>query len=240
MHLARHLLDFILPTSCAYCGSRLGESPIPFFCSSCWADFTLLQGPVCSCCGKPFESPEALTHSPDHECGTCRLNRPFFDQSLSVGYFEGSLREAIHQFKYRPCRALGKPLGQWMQSNIRLISNIDLFIPVPLHAKRLKKRGFNQSLLLALQINKEYKIPISYDNLVRIKPTKPQVDLSSDDRVKNVADAFTVQNSALIKEKKIILVDDVLTTGATMNECARVLKDAGAGQVTALTLARAV
>ncbi len=240
MHLARHLLDFILPTSCAHCGSRLGESPIPFFCSSCWTDFTLLQGPVCSCCGKPFESPETLTHSPDHECGACRLNRPFFDQSLSVGYFEGSLREAIHQFKYRPCRALGKPLGQWMRSNIRLISDVDLFIPVPLHAKRLKKRGFNQSLLLAFQISKKYKIPISYDNLVRIKPTKPQVDLSSDDRIENVADAFTVQHSALIKEKKIILVDDVLTTGATMNECARVLKDAGAGQVTALTLARAV
>ncbi len=240
MHLFKHVLDFILPTFCAYCGDRLGDSSVPYFCSSCWNDFTLIQEPVCSCCGKPFESPEALTHSPDHECGACRREHPFFDQSLSVGYFEGSLREAIHQFKYRPCRSLGKPLGQWMRRNIRLVSDIDLLMPVPLHARRLKKRGFNQALMLAFQISKECKIPLSYDNLVRTKHTKPQVELSSDERIKNVAGAFDLRKPVLLQDTRILLVDDVLTTGATMNECARVLKNAGAGQVTALTLARAI
>lgn len=240
MNLVRHILDFILPTSCSYCNASIGDSGVPYFCSSCWADFSAIQGPVCPRCGRPFESPEALSHSPGHECLACRERPPLFDQALSVGYFEGPLREAVHQFKYRPCRSLGRPLGQWMAENIRLLSDIDIVMPVPLHTKRLKQRGFNQAFLLAHRMCETYQIPLSCDNLLRVKPTRPQVELSGEERIKNVAGAFALHNPGSATDKKVVLVDDVFTTGATMNECAAVLKSAGAAQVIALTLARAV
>jgi ComF family protein len=240
MRFFRHILDFILPTHCSYCNSPVHDSSLPYFCSSCWAEFSPIQGAVCPCCGKPFESPETLTNSPGHECGSCRLHPPAFDQALSTGYFEGALREAIHQFKYRPCRSLGKTLGQWMAEHIRLCSGIDLVMPVPLHTKRLRQRGFNQALLLAHRMCETHRLPLSCDNLARVRPTRPQVELTGEERIKNVAGAFALQKPCAVSEKKVLLIDDVFTSGATMNECAIVLKKAGAAQVTALTLARAV
>lgn len=240
MHFFKRVLNCILPASCSYCNSPTGDSGVPYFCSSCWADFSPLQGPVCPSCGRLFESPEALTHSPGHACRACRQEPPLFDQALSTGYFEGPLREAIHQFKYRPCRSLGRPLGQWMTEHVRLVSGIDIVMPVPLHVKRLKQRGFNQALLLAHRMSETYHLPLSSDNLYRTRPTRPQVELSGLERIKNVAGAFALRRAEALAGKKIMVIDDVFTTGATMNECASVLKSAGAAQVTALTLARAV
>ncbi len=240
MHFFRHILDFILPTSCSYCNGPVGDSGIPFFCASCWADFSSLDGPVCPLCGKPFESPEALSHSPDHRCLSCRQHPPVFDQALSVGYFEGPLREAIHQFKYRPCRSLGEPLARWMGKHIRPTGGIDCIVPVPLHITRLRQRGFNQALIIAYELSRTFSLPFSYDNLSRVRPTRPQVELSGEERIKNVAGAFALKKPDELKDRDILLIDDVFTTGATMNECAGVLKEAGAARVTALTLARAV
>jgi ComF family protein len=163
-----------------------------------------------------------------------------FDQALSVGYFEGSLREAVHQFKYRPCRTLGSPLGEWMAANVRLVMDIDLIIPVPLHVSRLKEWGFNQALLLAHRMSEAHHIPFSCDNLFRTRPTRPQVELSGMERIRNVAGAFMLRQPEVVVDRNIVLVDDVFTTGATMNECASVLKQAGAAHVTAFTLARAL
>jgi ComF family protein len=240
MSFFHHILDFFLPTSCSYCNSSVADSAVPFFCANCWADFSSIDGPVCPLCGKPFESPEALSKSPSHHCLSCRQTPPIFDQALSVGYFEGPLREAIHQFKYRPCRALGRPLAAWMAKNIRPVGGIDRIIPVPLHTSRLRQRGFNQALILAHGISKTFSLPLSYDNLKRVRPTRPQVELSGEERIKNVAGAFALRRSDEMKDRDVLLIDDVFTTGATMNECARVLKDAGAARVTALTIARAV
>jgi ComF family protein len=240
MRIIRQLLNFVLPTSCSYCQSPIGDSVIPLFCSSCWSDFTPIHGPACPSCGRPFESPEVLSHSPGHVCLACRRVPPAFDQALSVGYFEGSLREAIHQFKYRPCRSLGRPLGEWMATKVRLVSDIDIILPVPLHSKRLKERGFNQALLLAYQMSETYHIPLSCDNLYRVRRTRPQVELTGEERIKNVAGAFALRRPGDITDRRVIIVDDVFTTGATMNECAAVLKKSGAARVTALTLARAM
>ena len=240
MRILQLVLDFILPTSCSFCNSSVGGSRIPYFCASCWSDFSFIDGPACPLCGKPFESPEALSQSPSHLCLSCRQTPPTFDQALSVGYFEGPLREAIHQFKYRPCRALGRPLALWMTKNIRPVDGIDSIIPVPLHTSRLRQRGFNQALILAHVISKTFTLPLSYDNLKRVRPTRPQVELSGEERIKNVAGAFALRRPDELKDLDVLLIDDVFTTGATMNECARVLKDAGASRVTALTIARAV
>jgi ComF family protein len=240
MRFIRHILDFILPTSCSFCNDPVADSEFPFFCTTCWSDFTLVQGPACPHCGKPFDSPEALSSSPDHVCLSCRRLPPLFDQALSVGYFEGPLREAVHQFKYRPCRSLGRPLGEWMATNVRPVSNIDIIIPVPLHAKRLRQRGFNQALLLAHGMAKMHHIPCSCDNLYRLRATRPQVELTGAERILNVAGAFALCKPGDVEDRSVVLVDDVFTTGATMNECALVLKQAGAARVTACTLARAL
>jgi ComF family protein len=240
MNILRRVLDIIFPSFCSFCKDPLGDSIIPYFCSSCWADFTLLTGPVCPRCGKSFGSPETLSYSPEFECGTCRNDPPLFDQALSIGYFEGPLREAIHQFKYRPCRSLGRPLGDWMVQQVRVLTDIDMIMPVPLHTTRLRQRGFNQALLLAHRMSETHRIPLVYDNLIRSRPTRPQVELSGLERVRNVEGAFSLKRPGDVASKRVVLVDDVFTTGATMNECASVLKDAGADQVIAFTLARAV
>lgn len=178
--------------------------------------------------------------SKGHECGYCRLNPPMFDQVLSIGEFEGPLREAIHMFKYRPCISLGPHLGAWMASRLRIASDMDYVMPVPLHRSRLRFRGFNQSLLLAYHISESSGINLSYDNLVRIRATRPQVELSGEERIKNIKGAFGLRRPADAADKRILLIDDVFTTGATLNECATVLKAAGAAYVSALTLARTV
>ncbi len=240
MSFLRRALDFVLPSNCCYCSSSTGISTIPLFCQACWSDFALLLGPVCPGCGRPFDSPEALIYSPEHRCRACRESPPCYDYALSVGQFEGPLREAIHQFKYRPCRSLGKPLGDWMLHNVRMLTNIDMVMPVPLHAGRLRQRGFNQALMLAHRLSLHWRIPLSFDNLMRVRPTTPQVELSGDERIKNVQGAFALRRPHEVKSKSIVLIDDVFTTGATMNECSSVAKEAGAMQVTAFTLARAV
>ncbi len=238
MHLLHRVLNFFLPTACSYCRSSVGDSSVPYFCRSCWSDFSLISGPLCPRCGKPFESPEALSHSPDHECLSCRRQPPRFDQSLSVGEFEGPLREAIHQFKYRPCRSLGAPLGAWMAEGVRMALRPDVVMPVPLHRKRLRQRGFNQSLLLAHGVSERSAILLSFDNLQRIRFTRPQVELSGEERMRNVSGAFALRHPAEVEGKQVLLIDDVYTTGATLSECAEVLKEAGASSVIALTLAR--
>lgn len=232
------ILDLLIPPSCAFCRSPINESGIPRFCSQCWSDFAAVKGGVCPRCGRPFGSPEALTHSPDHECFTCRKDPPHFDQAFAAGLFEGPLREAIHLYKYRPVRALGKPLAAWMAGQVRFDARPDLVMPVPLHRKRLRHRGFNQALLLADGITRHFDLSLCFDNLVRTRPTRPQVELTGAERAVNVKGAFSLLRPEEIEDKGILLIDDVFTTGATMNECARVLKEAGARSVVAFTLAR--
>jgi ComF family protein len=127
-----------------------------------------------------------------------------------------------------------------MARNVRLISDIDIVMPVPLHPKRLRQRGFNQALLLSHGVSGAFDIFLCVDNLIRCRFTRPQVELSGVERIKNVAGAFTIRRPGEVADKSVLLVDDVFTSGATMNECAAALKQGGASRVTALTLARAV
>jgi ComF family protein len=240
MRLLHRILDLLLPASCCYCNEPLRDPPVPCFCGSCWADLAPLIGPACPRCGSPFPSPESLSASPDHECGSCRNDPPVFDQAVAAGLFEGQLREAIHRYKYGPLRALGRPLAGWMCGRIGLSGRIDAVMPVPLHRSRLRQRGFNQALLLARGVSERFGLALRYDELLRVRPTRPQVELAGRERSANVQGAFALRDPGVVTGLHILLVDDVLTTGATMNECSRVLKDAGAAAVTALTLARTV
>jgi len=239
MHALRFLLDIVLPAACSYCRSSLSGSAVPFFCPQCWSELAPLQGPVCPDCGKPFSSAASLVLSPGHRCRSCRELPPHFDQALAAGYFEGPLREAVHVFKYRPLRALGVPLGAWMAAQVRLVHPLDRVMPVPLHRTRLRTRGFNQALLLAAAVGRRFSLELDYDNLVRIRATRPQVELNGPERTQNVRGAFELRRPDAVAGMRLLLVDDVFTTGATLNECSRVLKEAGAASVIAFTLARA-
>lgn len=232
------ILNFFLPANCAYCRSPRGGSGVPRFCRQCWSDFAPVRGRLCPRCGKPFGSPEALAHSPAHECHSCRKVQPRFDHAVAAGLFEGPLREAIHLFKYRPLRALGKPLAAWMADQVRFDALPDVAMAVPLHRSRLRQRGFNQALLLAHGISVRFGIPLDHDNLARLRPTRPQVELTGNERIENVRGAFGLRRPQEVAGRNILLLDDVFTTGATLNECAAVLKNEGAATVVAFTLAR--
>lgn len=234
----RRMLSAVLPVDCANCGITLTDDPIPCFCRECWQAITPLSGPTCPRCGRPFASPVALAYSPRHLCAACRIHPPSFTQAWSLYAYESPLREAIRLFKYHKKVSLAVPLGDLMAEAFPQLPEVDLLIPVPLHASRLREREFNQSLLLADRLNRRLGLPLSYDNLVRVRPTQPQTELSRTARLKNLRRVFVVQRPDEVAGKRILLVDDVLTTGTTVNECAKALRKAGAADVYVGTLAR--
>lgn len=233
----RRLLHIVLPVECAGCGVALSNDPVPFFCRSCWADISPIDGPVCPRCGRPFASPVALTFSPDHSCGSCRKNHPAYTSAWSLYPYTPPLRDALCLFKYRGKVALAEALGRLWRTSA-LPQQLDLLMPVPIHPSRLREREFNQSLLLADQLNRRLQIPLSFDNLVRLRFTVPQTELTRSARLKNLRRAFAVRRPDEVREKRILLIDDVFTTGTTVNECAQTLRKAGAADVYVYTLAR--
>lgn len=246
-------LKAIFPPKCLVCGTHYAWQPLvsklgtdhvsdvtaPYFCESCRKGFSPIASPYCSKCGLPFVSREGE----DHTCSGCLLERRYFRKARAFGVYEGNLMEAIHLFKYGKKTSLSQPLSalaretffQFWDSN-----SIDLVISVPLHMKRLRERGFNQAHLLVRRWAKYEGIPLDGLTLSRRQWTEPQTNLSRAKRQKNIKGAFSVRHPEKIKDQKILLVDDVYTTGATVNECARVLTKAGAEFVDVLTLARAV
>ncbi len=239
-NLLLKLLHSIFPTPCASCQTPLWNDPVPFFCRQCWESRYPIPGPVCPRCGRPFASSTALHHSPTHQCGTCRKRPPAFTQAWSVFPYQTPLKEAITLFKYQGKLALAHPLTQAMIAALPALPPLDGIIPVPLHPQRLREREYNQSHLLAHRLSQELGIPLFLACLLRIRPTPPQTSLSRKARLTNLRKAFSVANLALIKGKRILLVDDVFTTGTTLNECAKTLRRAGSGPVYGLTLARMV
>ena len=179
----------------------------------------------------------------DHICGGCLSSRRHFDAARAALVYEGAGRELIHAFKYRNKTHLRRPLA--LMTVERLSAFIasqapELIVPVPLHRKRLRSRGFNQALLLGEIFSSHWKIPLERYNLRRIRWTEPQVNLSACDRRSNVKGAFSIKDSSRICGRRVLLVDDVLTTGSTVEECAVLLKSAGAVEVTVITVARAL
>lgn len=233
--MLKSLLDIIFPDVCPFCEEREQQG---LLCKPCNAELDSLRitGPICIVCGLPFASQAAS----DHTCGKC-LKQPMpFVEARSVFKYSGNLREAIHSFKYSQRFILARPFGRMLSDSAASFSGKpDIAVPVPLHKKRLRTRGFNQSLLLARVISKSLSIGLDYLTLRRTRETAPQIELSTDERQKNVAGAFEVENPSAFKGRNVLLVDDVFTTGATVKECAKVLKKAGAS-VRVLTLARAI
>jgi len=176
----------------------------------------------------------------ENPCFSCRVEPLAIDGIRGVGYLRGPLKSAIYRFKYRQKRKLALPLADLMYQY--LLENplpADFIVPVPLYMDRLRERGYNQAALLARELSERSRLPVEEESLVRIKETVPQVALKADERRKNVKGAFRSQGEK-IKDRQILLIDDVSTTGATLVACAEALREKGARSVWALVLAREV
>ncbi len=221
----KSFLSLLFPPRCVIC-HQSGS----WLCPACHDTIEFILPPVCPHCGQP--SSVALL------CPSCRRAPLQIDGIRAVGYLEGALRTAIHRFKYSGIRLLAAPLGQLMsQYLLRNPLPVDVLVPVPLHPQRLKERGYNQAALLAKEMEKALGLPLLEDTLVRVRSTIPQVGLSARERRDNVRGAFYCADAGL-KEQRILLVDDVCTTGATLEACSLALRERAVGAVWGLVLAR--
>jgi len=243
MKFLSQLIDIIYPPHCHICGRFVSadEDRVSshHLCDDCLADLTPITHPICTVCGLPFSTRKGE----DHLCENCLRKRPWYDSVRAPYLYSGPLVEAIQRFKYSSETQLTSSLGTLLSSFAKeLVPNPltpdFLTVPVPLHIRRLRERGFNQSLLLAKVVATDLGTQLDYLSLIRIRHTRAQTGLRKEERRKNVKDAFSIIYPEIIKGKKILLVDDVFTTGYTLNECARTLKKSGAMVVICLTLAR--
>lgn len=232
------ILDLLFPPLCHVCRRFIPEAGALHICPSCLEDIQVLGSPLCQVCGIPFTGAGA-----DHPCGACLKARPSFDSARAALLYEGHCRELVHAFKYRNKTHLRRPLALLSAAVLREFvasRGPDVIVPVPLHVRRLRSRGFNQALLLGELLAREWGLPLARRALARVRWTEPQIGLPADQRRENVKGAFAVSGRPVLAGKKVLLVDDVLTTGSTAEECSRVLKRSGAAEVTVITVARAV
>lgn len=234
MGFIHELLDMIYPRRCALCEKALTGLREIGLCSPCF--------------GAVRKGLTPIAHNPPHGA--------FFETAYAAFNYDGLIRKCIHSFKYKRRRELAKPLSGFLIQAAKTapfsIEQSDLIIPVPLHKSRLAERGYNQSVLLAEGLSKGCGacpsgrrslpeggcgIKLSSENLIRIKRGVNQVDLRRDERLANVTGLFELKDPSQIKNRKIIIVDDIMTTGATLNECAKVLMENGASSVNAIVLA---
>lgn len=229
------VFQFFLPPQCPCC-ERFSEEGKQGFCSNCLSQIRWIEPPFCSICGIPFISREVETHP----CGACVTHRKYFTIARALGAFEGSLQEAIHRWKYEGKTYLTPFFADWMAEGLNRHwepGSLDLLIPVPLHTRRLRERGFNQSLLLVRELSRRTGIPYRKSILQKKKSTIPQVNLSGVEREKELRGTFHVIGKEELSGLSVLLIDDVYTTGATVNECSKVLLRGGAKRVDVLTLA---
>lgn len=216
-------------------------------CDVCRTAFQPISSPLCPCCGIMFSSRQGK----DHFCGQCTTVGHWYTASRAAGQYQGPLRNMVHQLKYGGRVQLARPLGSLLYWVYRMAwppGAIDMVLPVPLHRRRFRQRGFNQAYLLLrfwprlLQAEGAVagKPRILKQVLVRCRMTRPQTGLRRRERLSNLKGAFAMASGVSVTGKAVLLVDDVMTTGTTVDECARVLLSAGADRVDVLTLARAM
>ena len=234
----RIVLDVIYPPSCLACRAAIAQSDQ--LCPSCWTRMRFIERPYCERLGTPFAqdlgagivSPQALA------------DPPVYGRARAVAHFEdGPARHLVHRLKYGDRIELAKPMGRWMaRAGAEVLVGADVLVPVPLHPKKLGARRFNQAMVLAQSISRQCGVPVSPTALSRVKVTQPQVGLSRAQRASNVQGAFRVLADAAfeVAGRRVVLVDDVLTSGATLNAAARALFRAGATSVDVLVFARVV
>jgi len=233
----RLALDVVLPPLCPACRAPVGEGL--GLCASCWSKLSLIEPPYCARLGIPF--------SYDPGAGLLSMEAiadpPSYDRARAAVRYDDIARALVHAFKYGDRLDLAPLMGRWMaRAGGELLADADALVPVPLHWRRLWARRFNQSAALAGAISTICNVPVLHGRLRRVRPTAQQVGLSKPERADNVQGAFKVPSArkAEVAGKRLVLVDDVLTSGATADTCARALLRAGAAHVDVLVFARVV
>ena len=235
---ARGLLDLILPPRCLRCGVQVEDAAR--LCAECWRSLTFLGPPQCRLCGYPL--PHAAPAAP--LCGECTREAPAYDRARAALRYDDGARRLILAFKHADRTDTAPAFGTWLaRAGAELLADAEVITPVPLHRLRLLKRGYNQAAILARALTKETGVALIPDLLQRRRATASQQGLSAQARLENVtAGAFRVHpwHRSRVEDRRVVLIDDVMTTGATVGACARVLRRAGAARVDVLTLARVV
>lgn len=232
----KSLLNIFYPSFCFICKRYLpSNSDGEVICNWCWQSIERNTPPFCHRCGDYLSAKKEI-------CPNCFKKAFYFDRLWSACIYRGVMVEMIHLFKYKGYDFLGKKLSGILIDFIREfripLNLIDFIIPIPLYSKKLREREFNQSEILAKEISKEFNLKLSLGNLIRTKDTKPQVLLSEDKRFENLKDVFFVKEKIELRDKNILLIDDVSTTGATLSEASCTLKESGVKNIFCLTLAK--
>jgi competence protein ComFC len=226
------------PSFCELCSALLEFPQERVICYSCWKSIRTSHSSYCLCCGRFFEALEE-----PHLCQYCLQKRPPFSHHRSCGKYKGKLKDIILLYKYSHFQVLGKELARLVYHALgeeeEIWWNVDAIVPVPLHPKRRKERGFNQAQVIAKELARIKGIELADRLLVKTKNVPPQTSLRVEERAKNVSGAFGVVEGKEIKGRCMLLVDDVYTTGSTIRECSSVLRNAGVKEVKALTVAQA-
>ena len=230
--LADSLIAVILAPLCAACDTPLDTPTRGPVCEACWSDIRSFTPPVCRHCGEPLPSRQlSLEHA---VCPRCRRAASALTGVSAIGPHEGALRAIVHALKYGGRRSIAPRLGELMRTTAGgVLDDVDVVVPVPLHWRRKQRRGFNQAEDLARSVG----LPLM-KALKRVRATTSQTDLPAAQRHANVRGAFRLRWRARVSGLRVVLVDDVCTTGATLEACARVLREAGAADVQAITAAR--
>lgn len=234
-HVARMAVNTIFPPRCFLCAEMVVQAG--HICTDCWQNLHFITAPQCHSCGHPFEY--ALADGA--LCGGCIEHEPPYDMARAVLSYDDASRKLVTRFKFGDMLHPAEALANWMvRAGKDCLADADMMMPVPLHRVRLIRRRYNQAALLAKAISKQSKVPLLVDGMVRVRRTTPQTGLSRRQRKVNVRGAFQLSEQALqaVQKKRIVLIDDVMTTGATLEACAILLKKAGAAEVRVLTLAR--
>jgi ComF family protein len=228
------ILTLVFPSFCVVCRRVLAQPSRGALCPPCFAELPRHRAAACAC-GRPLASSVAPP------CGRCRRGLSPIDAGASLGPYEGSLKTVLHALKYRGRWRLASRLAEALLGDPvtrALLSTDALLVPVPLHSRRLRERGFNQSELIARALGRRTGLPVLARAIVRTRDTAAQTGLSAAERRRNVAAAFTVRHPWEVAGRTVILVDDVFTTGATARACAAALRAAGPSAVRMLTVAR--
>jgi len=231
--LARQAADFVLPPLCALCRTPVtGHHAV---CGRCWGQLHFLTPPWCESCGVPF----AVTELEAKLCAVCLTTPPVYGRSRAALAYDEGARALISRFKYGDQLHLLPLLAPWLaKAGAEVLNEADVLVPVPLHWKRLLWRRYNQAALLAQAVASCAKLPVDLHALGRVRATTPQVGQPRATRLGNVRHAFAVMKPEQVAGKVVVLVDDVLTTGATLSACAEVLHKSGVKEVRTLTFAR--
>ncbi|HUV69920.1 MAG TPA: double zinc ribbon domain-containing protein [Terracidiphilus sp.] len=241
----------LLPASCSLCGSPLPQlSSVPI-CAACWAEFPVHDGPVCSRCGDTVnEAQLAMGTATSALCRACRLAPPPFERAVAFAPYQGRMKQAIHALKYDRLHPAARTLGRMLAEAIAQLAaeapGEMLVIPVPLHRSKYAQRGFNQARSLAVHAlehlarsHPQWRLTLASSTLMRLRATDSQAGLTPHMRRMNVRGAFSVSDPAAVRSRHVLVIDDILTTGATARAAAQALLKAGAASVWVATLARA-